>query len=332
MGEGYHHGSEVVSKSADVDAAMQAAEQKMRERYSGQMLLPEELPDIERNIQFAKNAVRQWAENYDKADFRVLWPEVSGCVPIPNTEHHCFFAHRLLYPDVPYDQCIDGLNRVGFETFVQLPRKLCVQPHHFKFRTDGIIEMYKKVWLLEQKTTSSTARNNFWPKWNMEFQTRGYCYGVWKTTGVQVAGFLLNAVIKHSKQVTVNGQKKMQIDPTNVGFEREPFLVNEQDMLDFEHDFVGLANEYEAAFADKAQNDKSFKIFKNTDNCFDYNRACYYLELCKRGHEKREGEFRERNPDYVELEYYNLLGIKPPSNLPESTVLSNNPTEGMVGE
>lgn len=310
IGEGYHLGSEIISQNADVDSAVKATEQRMRERYAQGMLLPEELPEVERNIEWAKQAVRRWSENYDRADFRVLWPEVNGCVELPNTLHHCWFCHRLLYPDTSFAQCAAALDG-GAPTNDN--QQSCVRPHFFKFRTDGIIEMYKKVWLLEQKTTSKSGSNTFWKKWNLDFQTRGYCYGVWKTTGVLVSGFLLNAIIKHSKVVTLNGERKYQLDPTNVGFEREPFLVTKEDLLDFEHDLIGLATEYESAFRAKSEDDKTFKIFKNTESCFNWNRECYYFSLCKRGQQQVEGEFRQRTPDYVDLEYYKLLGLPDPS-------------------
>lgn len=303
IGEAYHLGSEIITQSASVEDAVKATEQRMRERYVGQLILPEERPEIERNIEWAKAAVQAWALHYDKADFRVLWPEVNGCVPLPGTEHHCFFAHRILYPTVPFNLCKDMPPG-------DIPRQ-CHQPHYFKFRTDGIIEMYKKVWLLEQKTTARDD-DKFWSQWHLNFQTRGYCYGVWKTTGVLVSGFLLNAIIKHSKQVTINGKRKYQLDPTNVGFGREPYIVTQEDLADFEHDIVGLANAYEDAFCDKAHNDKSLKIFKNTDACFEWNRKCQYYDLCKRGQVQLEGEFRTRSNDYVNNEYYTLLGLPIP--------------------
>jgi hypothetical protein len=291
MGEGYHLGSEIISKNADVNKAVQATETRMRERYSGQMILPEERADIERNIEWAKHAVAQWAENYNRADFRVLWPEVSGCVELPNTDHHCWFCHRLLHPEIPFDQCTKG----G-----------CHIPHLFAFRTDGIIEMYKHIWLLEQKTTSSTARSNFWPKFQLDNQIRGYCYGVWKTTGILVNGVLVNAIIKHSKQVTINGEKRYQIDPTNVGFEREPILVTKDDLLDFERELILLAGQYEHTFANPEL------IVKNPSSCFNYNRQCYYFDRCKRHQQDFDGEFAVRNQDYVEQEYYKLLGLSNP--------------------
>jgi hypothetical protein len=297
IGEGYHLGSEIITKSADLTEAITTAEKRMRDRYSKQMILDEERPDIERNIEFVKRAVAAWSEHYNAADFKVLWPEVSGCVPLPNTEHHCWFAHRLLYPNLRFESC-------QYDRLSPIEKLPCWRRHFFKFRTDGIIEMHKKVWLLEQKTTSSTARNNFWQKFNLDFQTRGYCYGVWKATGVLVSGFLLNAIIKHSKQVTFAGEKHYQLDPTNVGFEREPYLVTERDLLDWEHDMIEIANRYEHTFANP------LKIVKNTQSCFNYNRKCYYFDLCLRHQEQVDGEFRTRDDDYVNDQYFELLGIK----------------------
>jgi len=292
VGEGYHLGSEVVSQTADVNEAMDATEKRMRERYSKSLILPEEQPDIERNILWARHAVAQWAENYDRADFRVLMPEVKGCVPIPGTEHHCWFAHRLLYPNLPFEEC-DGSSNVA-----------CWQPHYLAFKTDGIIEMYKVIYLLEQKTTAKLG-NDFWIKFQLDAQVRGYCYGVWKATGIIVSGVLINAIVKHSKQITLNGVKKYQLDPTNVGFEREPILVTMKDMLDFEKEFVQLANDYELAY-------RTNNIYKNTGACFHYNRKCEYFDLCKRDQQQLEGEFKPREADYVQDHYYTVLGLPNP--------------------
>jgi hypothetical protein len=304
IGEAYHRGSEVLAKLGDIEAAVQAAEDTFRKRLEGQMILPEERPEIEREIEFVRHATRAWAAHYDTADFKILWPEVSGMVPLPNTEHHCFFVHRILYPNDPNPahalMCIDAR---------------CRQPHFLKFRTDGVLEFYHKVWLLEQKTTSSTARNNFWPKWNMEFQVGCYMYGVWRKTGVRPSGVMINAIIKHfqrdNSRKTDNGGYKMKLDPTNVDFEREGFVYTEAMLLSFEKDLIAQANEYEAAFSNP------LKIFRNTDNCFNYNRACYYWNRCQRKYSGEttvevEGEFRERPKDYVELSYYELLGLPTP--------------------
>src|SRR5262245_7837868 len=74
IGEAYHLGSECITKSGDVNAAMQAAEDRIRERQKNELILPEERPNIERNIEFVKKAVYEFGINYDKADYTVLWP------------------------------------------------------------------------------------------------------------------------------------------------------------------------------------------------------------------------------------------------------------------
>lgn len=307
VGEGYHLGSEIISQTADVEEAKRRVESRMRERYAGQLILDEEKPEIERNIEWAKHATVQWAEHYDRADFRVLWPEVKGIVEIPNTEHHCWFAHRLLYPEIPFDA------DHGF------PNPKCWQPHRLAFKTDGVIEMYKVIYLLEQKTTSRLD-GNFWKKFTLDQQVRGYVYGVWKTTGVLVNGVLINAIVKHHKQISVMGQKKFQLDPINVGFEREPILVTKDDVLDFEREFVMLANEYELAF-------RTGNIYKNTGSCFNYNRCCYYFDLCRRGQAQIDGEFSIRPPDYVNDGYYDVLNLPKPTPLVKEIVPCQSPTE-----
>jgi len=247
-------------------------------------------------------------------------PEVKGCVPIPGTLHHCWFAHRLLYPDVSYYECVNAKN-VAWKP----GDPKCWQPHYFAFKTDGVIEMYKVIYLLEQKTTAKLG-NDFWIKFQLDAQVRGYCYGVWKATGIQVNGVLINAIVKHSKQITKNGVKFYQLDPTNVGFEREPILVTMKDMLDFEKEFIQLANDYELAF-------RTNNVYKNTGACFHYNRKCEYFDLCKRDQVQIEGEFKPRDPDYVQKHYYQVLGLPLPKEMEEpclvveSTDTSTSPKE-----
>jgi len=300
IGEAYHIGSEILAKTGGVEEAVAGAEKRFRDRLVGQMILPEEWPELEREIEFVKHATRQWARHYDQADFKVLWPEVSGLLALPGTEHHCYFIHQLLHGAGEALSCSD-------------PK--CIQPHYFKFRTDGIVEFFHKVWLLEQKTTSSTQRNNFWPKFNMDFQVGLYLYGVWKVTGVLPSGVIVNAIIKHSKQdrsrPTGNGGYKFMLDPTNVEFEREAFTYNETALESFGRDLANLAREYEEAFAQP-----DLKIYRNTHNCFSYNRQCYYWERCQRKYSGQtvdiDGEFRERSNDYVNDSYYELLGLPVP--------------------
>jgi len=298
IGEAYHLGSEVIARTGDVEQAMHDAEKRFRQRLEGQLILEEEKPEIEREIEFVRHSVKQWAIHYDKADFKVLWPEVNGFIKLPNSEHHCYFCHRLL-TDQPYNECPGVPNE-------------CWQPHYFKFRTDGIVEFYHKVWLLEQKTTASSNRNNFWAKFNMDFQVGCYLYGVWKSTGVLPAGVLVNAIIKHSVQdrtrPTGNGGYKFKLDPTNVGFERDYYTYNEDQLLSFERDLIRIATEYEDAFKQP-----ELKVYRNTNNCWSYNRQCYYWDRCQRKYSGQtidlEGEFRERPNDYVNEQYLDLLGL-----------------------
>jgi hypothetical protein len=303
IGEAWHLGQEILAKSGSPEESIAGAEKRFRERLSGQMILPEEREEIEREIEFVKHGMRAWSHHYDKADFKVLMPEVPGLVVLPNTEHHCFFVHRLLYPYNAGFECND-------------PR--CVIPHHFKFKTDAIVEFYHKIYLLESKTTSSTERNHFWEKWNMDFQTGCYLYGITKATGMRPTGFLLNAIIKHYKKPPGSNKSgyKMQLDPTNVDFERETFIFTPQAIDSWERELIIIAGEYEAAFQDP-----SHKIYRNTQGCFSYNRRCYYWDRCKRkmnGEQADlEGEFRTRPADYVDLSYYELIGIKPPQTKEE---------------
>jgi hypothetical protein len=309
IGEAWHLGSEILSKTGSVEDAINGAEARFRERLEGQLILAEEKPEIEREIEFVKHGMREWAHHYDRAEFKVLMPEVTGLVPIPGTDHHCWFAHKLAYPNIAYQACPHVDN--NDENPINDPK--CWQPHYFKFRTDGIVEFYHKIYLLEQKTTSSTDRNHFWEKWHMDFQTGCYLYGIMRVTGLKPTGFLLNAIIKHTIKPSGAGKSgyKMQLDPTNVGFEREPYVFTETAIKSWERELTLIANEYERAFSNPEQG-----IYRNTQGCFSYNRKCYYWDRCKRKMNGEQadidGEFRPRDPDYVELAYYELLGLTLP--------------------
>ena len=250
----------------------------------GQKLLPEEIPQTELMIEQAVHAVRKYAENFQEVNFEVLQPECQFLVPFPGTEHHCHFFHRILHPGIPNEGCTDSE---------------CIHPHYLKGTADGVIQWNKMIWLLEHKTTSMTG-GTYWKRWILDFQPTGYIYGIWKATGLRPHGFILSIVKKPQKRAK---------DQFLFGFEREPFIKSDAELAAFEKDFVQIAEDYEDMVIRE-------RYYKNPKSCFNYNRACYYHTVCSRFDKPLEGEFTVRTPDYVDKEYYNILGVVYPSEVP----------------
>lgn len=316
-GGGFHVGAAVLFATKDVHKAVEAAEQDMRARYDKQMILPEEKPAIEHGIEWTKRAVAKFAEHYEGQDVQVLWPEVAFCLPMPNSWHHCHFFHKHIYgpPAPPRDDpaqvpaCNEWLIASNGEVLhkghivqghfctrcgEQLPK--CFQPHYFKGKTDAVVQWLTKVWLFEHKTNSQ-APEIFYKRYLLDAQATGYMYGIWKTLGVRPEGFILNVIQKPYK----NAKDQLQ-----VGFGREPYMRSSEDLDRFAGELVEQATDYERAFA-AADSGNPFAVYMNTKSCTNYNRQCYYMDYCQRGFVAIEGEFNERQQDYVEEEYGKLL-------------------------
>lgn len=294
-GEAFHAGVAHLFASGNNVEAVQMAETTYRNRIAKQeMILPEERVILEQAILFTRRAVERYGEHYAKEPFQVIWPEVAFSVPLPNTHHHCWFMHRIVHPDVPFDQCV--ARDYGQHGLDVPPEPLkCWQPIWFHGRTDGVINWQNLIWLLEHKTTAMTG-DIFYDRFYLDFQPTGYLYGIWKQTGTRPHGFVLNVVKKPNKRAS---------DQLAVGFEREAYSRNDDDLLRFERELILLAQDYEAAFSQK-------RIYMNTKSCTNYNRRCYYWDLCKRNDEPSEEEFRLRDMDYVDKQYYKILGLPVP--------------------
>jgi hypothetical protein len=307
MGGGFHVGAAVLFSEKSRERALVACEKDMRDRYAQQQVLPEERGLIEHNIEWTKRAVEKFSEHYELQDITVLWPEVEFCIPMPNTLHHCFFAHRLLHPKVPYDQCplaqfhnppggtpheVEPPSPFGFD---------CVRPHFFKGKTDAIVQWMTKIWLFEHKTNSMTPEI-FYKKYLLDAQATGYMWGIWKQLGVKPEGFILNVIQKPRKNAK---------DQLWVGFEREPYFRSNEDLDRFALEFVEQANDYENAFRRAILGNRA-AVYMNTKACTNYSRQCYYMDYCQRHFEEAPGEFALRDNDYINDAYFDILGLPKP--------------------
>jgi hypothetical protein len=290
-GGAFHEGAAEFLAHRDVKKAVQTSEAKYRERLVGQMILPEERQTIEQQIELSKRMVDVFASNFSDHEMTVISPEVEFCVAMPGTEHHCKFFHQILHPDKP--------NQPGYTTFTGgCEDPLCMQPHYFRGKTDAVISWKGKIWLLEHKTTAMTG-NIFYDKFMLDFQTTGYLYGIGKSLGTRPHGFLLNVLKKPNKNAK---------DQLSVSFEREPYLRSDEDILRFEKEFIHHAEDYENAVT---QNRWAMDGAWN-ESCVKYNRRCYFWDVCKNHGRIVPEQFRTKEPDYVDEQYYKILGLTPP--------------------
>lgn len=311
-GEAFHVGIAHYFSTRDVDASMKLAEARYRERLEGQMVLPEEQTLIEQQIELSRRMIQRYATHYQNEDIQILMPEVKFMIPLPGTEHHCWFVHRILHPDDEYHDRIDTGGCIGEE--IVCDDKRCHVPHYFTGRTDAVISWHNMIWLLEHKTAVNTG-DIFYKRFRLDKQTTGYLYGIWKATGTKPHGFILNVVKKPRADVAKR-------DPFAISFEREPFIRDEKTLEEFEHELILIANDYEQAF-------RTGNIYKNENNCTSYNRECYYLSRCENHQESGPDEFRIRARDYVDLAYYELLGIEPPTDPHHDAVMVDEAAKGM---
>lgn len=287
LGGAYHKGLATFFATNDMANAVFSAEGQYRADYEKQaeFILPEERPLIERHVVWLQNSLVEFAKHYKAGDIQVIQPEVEFTVPLPGTEHHCKFVHQILYP---------GQSGLGCED----PR--CYHPHYFRGKTDAVVEWNGKMWLFEHKTEARTG-DTYFIRFLLDSQPTGYLYGIHKSTGLRPAGFILNIIKKPNTA--------FKGDPLSVvGFEREVYIRTDADLTRFAHDLSAIADDFEEAFF----NDR--KVYMNTKACTNWGRKCEYHDICL-SHGDYNPDMYQHRPewDYVELEYYKILGLPAPA-------------------
>lgn len=292
LGSAYHAGTAMLTAKRDLDLGVKTALDYMDEEFNKQkMILPEERTLHANNQRIMERMIKaQWSVWKTDA-WTVLKPEVEFTVPVPGTEHHCHFIHALLVkvgyidPNLPEKVCVD-------------PR--CWQPIRLRGKTDAVLSWNSLIWIMERKT-SGMKQEIFWDQWYLSHQISGYVYGVRKATGLPINGVILEKAPKPARN-----QNPLTFDYSP---EREPYLRSEADLQEFEDELIAIATDYEAAAA-SATPHRAF--YRNPKSCCNYNRRCHFHATCKRGTGPQEGEFGKRELDYVELAYYDILGLPVP--------------------
>lgn len=320
IGGGFHAGMAMINaKGGDIDQCVKAAEDEFTKRSDWDNLLKEERDLYQKDLTLIKGMVRAYGSHYLTENFAVLHPEVAFRVPLPNSTHHCWYVHRLIYPNDLWHARLDfeGINKDESQHFCDDPR--CYIPHYLVGTTDAVIHWSKAIWLQEHKTTAYDLNNsdgpqaqNYIKNWYLDDQATTYIYGIWKATGVRPHGVLLNAIIK---------PRKNAVTP-KFSFFREAFIRSDADLARFEVETVRQLNEFETSM-------RTGNIYMNPQSCFNYFRTCEYWKSCT-SHEFDPSAYAVRKMDYVNLAYYKLLNLTPPAIEQEDPI--EDQVAGIIGE
>lgn len=291
LGGAYHKGLATFFAKNDMAQAVFSAEGQYRADYEKQaeFILPEEKPLIERHVVWLQNSLVEFAKHYKAGDIQVIQPEVEFTVPLPGTEHHDHFFHDILFPNIPYNEC----------EWANAKHGPCHHPHYFRGKTDAVVEWNGKMWLFEHKTEARTG-DTYFIRFLLDSQPTGYLYGIQRSTGLRPAGFILNIIKKPNAA--------FKGDPLSVvGFEREVYIRTDADLERFASELASLADDFEESFFNPR------KVYMNTKSCTNWGRRCEYHEICLNHGSYNHAQFQHRPEwDYVELEYYKILGLEPP--------------------
>ncbi len=268
-GGSVHKGLAVYAATGNVESAIKEALEEFEKRLDGQDLLPEEMSEINVQRTLTQVAIKEYAHYFEKDQVQVIQPEVRFCVPLPETEHHCYYLHRLLWPNVSFFEC-------GSEA--------CVSPHYYAGITDAVVQWNRMIWLMEHKTSGARDRRTYFRTYMMDSQITGYIYGIHKKIGLRPHGAIVNVIFKPAK----NASNRFSVE-----FEREPFLRTEQDLHEFEKEISITAFDYEEAMV----NDRTTK---NDQECIRYSYVCQFHKICLAHGEYSAESFRKRETDYID--------------------------------
>ena len=306
-GSGGHLGLKHFHKTHDIHASVELAEQTIRKQMEDAHILYEERPEWERAIVSAREGIRQWGANYSRLNYQVIRGEVKFRVAISNTEHHCPFFHEILHPNEPHFEC---------------PDPACMRNHYLTGYTDAIVSLDNNFWILDFKF-SGFRPELFFKTFQLDMQGTIYCYGVHAATGITPKGFIINKFNMPWKNQAAD----------KVTIESEGYLREHQDfqrMLDWTTDIVtDLESKYTGA---ESKHSHLFRM--NPRSCYDYQRECWFHNVCMNHDEPESMEDFQQAPNrYHEDDYYHILLEErvlrtPWQDLPE-TVRNTIHTEGL---
>lgn len=152
------------------------------------------------------------------------------------------------------------------------------------FRTDELALQDRMLWIVDHKTAARLDPRDML-KYELDLQMTAYVYAVTKFLKARCAGVIVNMLVK-----TAVPQ-----------FHRERFVRTDEDLAEFEAEFVEIAREIKLRHKRVEEEGEDWKtvFYKNTNECFSYG-TCYFRDLCQRDTETRRLAFVGRRPDYVD--------------------------------
>jgi hypothetical protein len=157
------------------------------------------------------------------------------------------------------------------------------------FRTDELALQDKMLWIVDHKTAARLDPRDML-KYEMDLQMTAYTYAITKKLSqeagrpVRVAGVIVNVLVK------------TQVPQ----FHRERFVRTDEDLEEFEREFVEIAREIRWRHRRVKEGEDWKQVFyKNTNECFSYG-TCYFRDLCLKDNPIRRMAYIPRKRDYVD--------------------------------
>ncbi len=180
-----------------------------------------------------------------------------------------------------HDYLQDPLTVVSTETEVIVPMTDDVS---FRLRVDGLVndEGFR---ILEAKTTSSYP-GNFWPRYELDFQTTGYVWAARKHFELPIKGALVVGIFKPTSRSPKAQVQRRRITPT------------EETIANWMTDTIAIAKEMEQARAEGVF-PKSWQCISGWGRRCEFFTHCSHdddIEILRAAHrlkeEKKDGEER----------------------------------------
>lgn len=207
----------------------------------------------------------------------------------------------------------EGFEVIALEKTFELP---IINPHSGKSsrtftingKVDGIVKQAGEFFVLEHKTTSSLEFGFLEKIWS-DFQTRLYAYAIGKEMGVEISGVIYNVLVKAKLKQSEGETEDEYLERYRdlCANNKNGRSTAKQKMPESDEDYVGrLVEKYkdpamfhrEMLYFTNNQMDQLYEQIweltqqlldarrrrihcRNTGACFNYNKACVYLPLCK---------------------------------------------------
>jgi hypothetical protein len=156
--------------------------------------------------------------------------------------------------------------------------------HVFFFQADGVVSWRGYPWLLETKTTSQLG-STFFRKFFMDAQPKLYIYAIGVHMNMAPKGVIINAI-----------KKARNLD--KVEFAREVIMPTDSQIKECVDQTIRQADIIDALTT--AHDREAFLM--HFGECIRYNRTCDYFEMCQGIVVDQAALFKQREPDYTELE------------------------------